>query len=796
MSSALFQSSFSTTIVIVLIVLFLAAGVLLLLYLRSSMQKREQDGRARERILGMEREAQFAAAADRVLPTRNPADIALQIAGLLREYLSIQVIAVYAGRPPDSELKNVLAPADTGPPDFGLPVSVPASLLAQHSRPAVVRLAAITGRPAPGASVATEPQAEKTEEPANLIAPSADAAPSAPGVGELLVGQKAPTEEESVAGQLVRENRTTFEEFTQNADVESPDTVALLPWYGPFEWNGVIVSAAPEGIALGLFDPYREPLGRLTDRLAIALDFQRSDSLVEAAEQRVSRTADFSRSLIACLAETSPLDSIVREVARLVGSDSAALWRIDEASGMVRMVASHGLASPEFLPLPLGQGLAGHIAQTGEVLAIEDAPADPRCIFPREARDSGIISYLGAPLSADGRLLGVIEGHGADRRLWSEGDQRALRSAAAIIAELIRSTDSQGSRISVENAYMGLSESLQRLHSAEDVKEAVVEVLGHALAASRVMVVDLNDRDQPEPVTQEFRQPFAKSALGTTFGAGLLAAAAGSEADPPLAIAHSQEKSLAGAETAGNLSILSELAAPIRVDGKTRGIVYVHQCDRVREWEPEEVEFAGRVVRQLSLSLSNLRSLETAFNDAKQARDDAQRASEISRQAPVRIQELEQKLAALDRELTLSRSAEMEAREMFAKASALETAARAEADVARRNQSDVSQQLESLQEEHKQTQGSAQQLLEINRLKSEFIVNAGHEMEASLQSVLGLSELLERGSYGNLTAEQREAVRGIYVGARRLKSDIDWLVEYGSARSRRLESTGGQQPSE
>jgi len=47
--------------------------------------------------------------------------------------------------------------------------------------------------------------------------------------------------------------------------------------------------------------------------------------------------------------------------------------------------------------------------------------------------------------------------------------------------------------------------------------------------------------------------------------------------------------------------------------------------------------------------------------------------------------------------------------------------------------------------------------------------------------------LLERGSYGNLTNEQREAVHGIYGWARRIKSDIDWLVEYGSARSRRLE---------
>lgn len=791
MSSALFQSSFSTTVVIVLIVLLLASAVMILLYVRSNMQKREQDGRARERILDMEREAQFAAASDRVAPARNPAEIALQIAGLLREYLSIQVLAVYAGRSSDSELRSVLAPGETSVSDFGMPASVPASLLAQHPRPAVARLATITGQTTPGVPVVAEAPAEKTEEPPILFTPNPEATSNASVAEQLEVEQAATIAEEPVAGEPAQENHPTFGGSSQTIDAQTPDTVALLPWYGPFEWNGIIVSAAPEGIALGLFDPYREPLGRLTDKLAVALDLQRCDSLVEAAEQLISRTADFSRSLLACLEETSPLDSIVREVTRLVGSDSAALWRVDEASGMVRMVASHGLAAPEFLPLPLGQGLAGHIAQSGEMLAIEDAPADPRCIFPREARDSGIISYLGALLSADDKAVGVIEAHRADRRLWSEGDKQSLQSAAAIIAELIRSSESRGNRISVENAYMGLSESLQRLRSAEEVKEAVVEVLGHALAASRVLIVDLDDLDQPEPVKQEFRQPSAKSAVGTTFGEGLVAAMAGSERERPVAVAHSQETSLAGAETAANLGILSELAAPLRVDGRIRGIVYVHQCDRVREWASEEIEFAERVVRQLSLSLSNLRSLETAFDEAKQARDDAQRASEISRQTPARIQELEQKLAALDRELTLSRSAEMEAREMFAKTSALETAARTEADAARQKESEVSQQLVSLQEEHKQAQGSAQQLLEINRLKSEFIVNAGHEMEAALQAVLGLAELLERGSYGSLTPEQREAVRGIYGGARRLKNDIDWLIEYGSARSRRLEPSGG-----
>jgi GAF domain-containing protein len=325
-----------------------------------------------------------------------------------------------------------------------------------------------------------------------------------------------------------------------------------------------------------------------------------------------------------------------------------------------------------------------------------------------------------------------------------------------------------------------LSEALQRLRSPDEVKEAVVEVLGHALGASRVIVVEFNDQDKPEPVKQEYRQPSAKSALGVTFGEILVTGVAGLESTRPIAINDSRENSLAGREAAAELGVLSELAVPIRVDGKTRAIVYVHQSDRVREWDQEEIEFAERVVRQLSLSLSNLRSLELAFNKADHARGES----------AARIQELEQKLEVLDRALTQLRSAEEQSRAMLAKASALEAKARAEADVSRRVEAEVRQQLERSQQEHKQVQGSAQQLLEINRLKSEFIAGAGHEIEASLQSVLGLAELLERGSYGVLTSEQREAVHALYGWGRRIKSDVDWLIEYGSTRSRRLDSRG------
>lgn len=880
MPSELIQINLASpvTMAVAIIALLLLVAAMVVLLLRAKARRQEEDALARERLIEMERVSQFVAAADQVKHSHNPSEVADGIADLFRDYLAIPVLAVYAGRESDTDLIEVLAADDTSTEvplssnrATRLPASVDASLLQATVRPRSVKLADIAGVGSPSSSEFE----------------TASGADDAEGEGET-------TETE-----LVSPRQVPIEAADARPASGADEDVILLPWHGPFGWNGLIAVTSPDGITAEALESYSDPLARLTDKLAVALELVDDDAALRAFDLRASRTTEFSRSVIACLEEQSPLDAIVREVTGLVGSDSAALWRMDDASGMIRMIAAHGLKSSEFLPLPLGQGLAGNVAQSGESTAIEDAPADPRCIFPRETRESGIASYLAAPLSVDGKTLGVIEAHRVARRAWTESEQRALESAAAIITELIKTTESRGDRLRVESAYLGLSEALQRLRSPEEVKEAVVEVLGHALGASRVIVVEFNEQDQPQAVSQEYRQPSVKSALGATFTEALVARLhASTDGGQPLAITDSKAQSLMGAETAEELGVLSELILPIRVDGKTRAIIYVQQCDREREWEKEEIDFADRVVRQLSLSLSNLRSLEVAFSEAHNARAEASLSEAIASGLPevvigldregklsyfnaaareklgltndelgravdgtqasasfdqsiwqsiiacesvmrldskisvanqkeavpvsiaaaalrdenreitgrvvvitdlshvesasvaARISELEKKLESYERVLAQSRAAEEEARAMLAKASALEAKARAEADVTRRAEAEAKNQLGLSVEAHKQAQGSAQQLLEINRLKSEFIVNAGHEIEASLQSVLGLAELLQGGSYGNLTAEQREAVHGIYGWARRIKSDVDWLVEYGSTRSRRLEASG------
>ncbi len=830
------------------------------LVLRSRKGKSEKESRIREKLVAMERETQFASAAEQTKFQDEPQSVAREIARAFGDYLALPVLAIYAGREGDDTLRNIL-PSDDAAQDEGpgraqvstLPAEVPRAITQQYSRPQLARTSAFL----PAASS------------------------QAPGALEQSRPETGP-EEAQAASEITKPDRTT-------SPLDSDQSLAVLPWSGPFGWNGVIAARSDETISSESLSKYREPLARLSNRLAVALELDKKREALDERDEREAQATGFFRSLISSLDSPTPFAAVTRDLAGLVDADSAALWRVEPGTSMIRMIASYGLKSAEFLPLPIGEGLAGTVAKTGEPIDLEDAPSDPRCLFPREARESGMVGYLAVPLSDDASS-GVVEVHSSRPRRWTDDERKTLERVASVIGDVIKGSDSRGNRLRVESSYLGLSEAMQRLRSPDEVKEAAAEVLGHALGVSRAVFVDFGDGGQPEPIKYEYLVANVHTAVGASLPADLPGRVGErSEGGEPVAINDSRSDSLMGTDAAASLQVLSEMAIPVKIDGKLRGAVYLHQCDRVRDWQREEVDFADRVGRQLSLTLSNLTGLDSATKSRDAARDEARRASEAAGRAQALISALPESVIGLDKEgrvtffnaaareflglrnedlghmaemteaLSLSddaiwagindaqqvsrfeaqlsrtdpvpvsiavapvrnkgeiagkvvvvsnlshieskgESASARISELESRASdlqqALDQARAAEADarataarnVGSGNTDDLRQQLERLRQDEDRLRRSAQQLLEINRLKSEFIVNAGHELESSVQSVMGFAELLEQGSYGPLTAEQAEAVKGIYAWSRRMKSDIDWLIEYGSTRSRRLDA--------
>lgn len=78
------------------------------------------------------------------------------------------------------------------------------------------------------------------------------------------------------------------------------------------------------------------------------------------------------------------------------------------------------------------------------------------------------------------------------------------------------------------------------------------------------------------------------------------------------------------------------------------------------------------------------------------------------------------------------------------------------------------------------------QLEKASRLKNEFLASMGHELRTPLTGILGLSEVLQLQSYGEVSAKQLTALKHIQSSGQQLLDIINNILEYASLESGKL----------
>jgi len=149
--------------------------------------------------------------------------------------------------------------------------------------------------------------------------------------------------------------------------------VAAYPLVDNLKAQGVLLIAyakSPTKPLLALF--------RLYSRLAsIAL----RDAELVTSTQRTLHKLSFLVEATKALNSTLDLGELLGRILDVAKSQTEAergtLFLVDEKSNEIWSLIAHGLEKQE-IRLPLGKGIAGHVAQTGEIVLIPDAYSDPR----------------------------------------------------------------------------------------------------------------------------------------------------------------------------------------------------------------------------------------------------------------------------------------------------------------------------------------------------------------------------------------------------------------------------------
>ncbi len=155
-------------------------------------------------------------------------------------------------------------------------------------------------------------------------------------------------------------------------------------------------------------------------------------------EKRQTFLASFGRLIAAETSLDALLTIIAKELRKILDVDRCSVFLVDSYKGELWTKVALGMEE-KILRMPMGQGVAGFVAKSGNAVSIRDAYRDAR--FAQDIdRITGYKtrSVLAVPLKGhDGQILGVFEVLNKNKGSFTDEDEGLLRMLAAMAASFI-----------------------------------------------------------------------------------------------------------------------------------------------------------------------------------------------------------------------------------------------------------------------------------------------------------------------------------------------------------------------
>ncbi len=228
--------------------------------------------------------------------------------------------------------------------------------------------------------------------------------------------------------------------------------------------------------------------------------------------------------------------------------------------------------------VPVGKGIAGIVAQTGEPLIVDDAQNDPRFYKKIDSKyNFHTRNILAVPMKLMDSLVGVLEViNSIDREGFDDWDLKLLSylaDTAAIAISNRRMYYDLTNRIDELTALYEFSQSLSFSTEEEDVLRKSLEALARAIRVERASIIIHDDqRDAlvirasfglPDTIDQEHEIDIENSITGFVFRNG----------DPLLVADISKEVSFPFSTEDRNYSTRSFISIPIRHKNTIIGVL-------------------------------------------------------------------------------------------------------------------------------------------------------------------------------------------------------------------------------
>ena len=179
-------------------------------------------------------------------------------------------------------------------------------------------------------------------------------------------------------------------------------------------------------------------LNNLGNILALPLENSILYEELRARQQEVATLLEVGNALSQTLDLASLIQIIMRKATEIMDADRATLFLVDREKGELWSKVAQGVGTAE-IRFPMSQGIAGHVATTGETLNIADAYQHP--LFNREIdQKTGYRTHtlLAMPIhDTDGRIMGVTQVINKRAGAFTVDDEALLSAISAQAAVAI-----------------------------------------------------------------------------------------------------------------------------------------------------------------------------------------------------------------------------------------------------------------------------------------------------------------------------------------------------------------------
>ena len=331
----------------------------------------------------------------------------------------------------------------------------------------------------------------------------------------------------------------------------------------------------------------------------------------------------------------SVLERISRSVTSLIASTGCGIGLLDATRTRLVHAAAHGYKSEEWraLALPLGEGLMGRCAETGQPIRVDDVRRDARSARRDVDEREGIRSMLCVPLRVAGTLLGVISAFSTRPAAFSAHHERLLEAFAEQAGIAIQNAQLFEQSVRGARETRALLEAGRAVTASLDLERTINVIMEQARAVLGVSSCGIMMRNEDGTLSSVASLDLSQEVVASvriSEGQGITGQAV-AERRPVQSADLWNDPRHRYAELTRKQGLRSLLAAPLRVGDRAIGAILVFRSD-VHEFSAAEEELLLALADQAAIAVEHARiyeRLEARVADRTRELDQQKRFVEV-----------------------------------------------------------------------------------------------------------------------------------------------------------------------